>query len=301
MILISTHARGGVRRVDRASPALGFLAKSELSADAIEALLGRPARATDPSDLASARGRTCPQLEGISDRRRCRGVRRQRGRVRRDDGGGAVARGDRARRPSGACCVRGGVGFAAWRLGPLVRRPVGAGCCPGDRFVLHRALSVVRLGDWVNYLVTAMYIAIGVFVGAILEATRRRAATSETARGKLAEEQAALRRVATLDRPGRPARGGVRRGRRGDARPRRGRRDADHSLRTRRTATLVGGTGADDRPAPARTGRARSRDRGGVADGRTARIDDFGGVSSGDRRRAGLVPRPPPDRRSRAR
>ena len=48
-----------------------------------------------------------------------------------------------------------------------------------------------------NYLVTAMYIAIGVLVGGILEATQHRAAMSETARSKLAEEQAALRRVAT--------------------------------------------------------------------------------------------------------
>ena len=44
VILISTHAEEEFAELIAASPAVGFLAKAELSADAIEALLGRPAR-----------------------------------------------------------------------------------------------------------------------------------------------------------------------------------------------------------------------------------------------------------------
>lgn len=42
VILISTHAEDEFTELIEASPAVGFLAKSELSADAIEALLSRP-------------------------------------------------------------------------------------------------------------------------------------------------------------------------------------------------------------------------------------------------------------------
>src|SRR6201993_755314 len=92
----------------------------------------------------------------------------------------------------------GGVGVAGWRLGPLFGVPLAlAAAVAIDSFYIPPYRSFDS-DDWVNYLVTAMYIAIGVFVGAILETTQRRAATSETARGKLADEQAALRRVATL-------------------------------------------------------------------------------------------------------
>ncbi len=42
VILISTHAQEEFAELIAASPAIGFLAKAELSADAIEALLGRP-------------------------------------------------------------------------------------------------------------------------------------------------------------------------------------------------------------------------------------------------------------------
>ena len=43
VILISTHAREEFAELIAASPAVGFIAKAELSADAIEALLSRPA------------------------------------------------------------------------------------------------------------------------------------------------------------------------------------------------------------------------------------------------------------------
>ena len=121
--------------------------------------------------------------------------------------------------------------------------------------------------DWVNYLVTAMYIAIGVFVGGILEVTRRRAATSETARSKLAEEQAALRRVATLIAQGGPpeevfaAVAAEMRDLVGADVTRIIRREPERYRDPRRRNRRR-------RPAaPARAGRARSRDRGGVADG----------------------------------
>jgi CheY-like chemotaxis protein len=44
VILISAHAEEEFAELIAASPAVGFLAKSELSADAIEALLSRPER-----------------------------------------------------------------------------------------------------------------------------------------------------------------------------------------------------------------------------------------------------------------
>src|ERR1700761_3489935 len=92
----------------------------------------------------------------------------------------------------------GAIGVAASRLGPLFGVPFAvAAALAIDSFYI-APYRTFDSHDWVNYLVTAMYIAIGVFVGAILEATQRRAARSATARGRLAEEQAALRRVATL-------------------------------------------------------------------------------------------------------
>jgi CheY-like chemotaxis protein len=45
VILISTHAEEEFAELIAASPAVGFLAKAELSADAIEALLTRPEQA----------------------------------------------------------------------------------------------------------------------------------------------------------------------------------------------------------------------------------------------------------------
>jgi signal transduction histidine kinase len=53
-------------------------------------------------------------------------------------------------------------------------------------------------GDWQNYLIVAGYIGLGILVGAVAESARREAQRSEAERGKLASEQAALRRVATL-------------------------------------------------------------------------------------------------------
>jgi len=83
----------------------------------------------------------------------------------------------------------GAVGVVAWRFGPLFGVPLAVTAALAiDSFYIapYRAFDS---HDWVNYPVTAMYIAIGVFVGAILEATRRRAVLSEMA------AQAAQRRI----------------------------------------------------------------------------------------------------------
>ena len=173
-----------------------------------------------------------------------------------------------------------GVGFAAWRLGPLFGVPLAlAAAVAIDSFYI-APYRTFDSRDWVNYPVTAMYIAIGVLVGGILEITRGRAERSETARSELAEEQAALRRVATLIAQG----GAPEEVFDAVATEMRDLVGADVTRIIRRegdgTATLVGGTGTDDRPRP--LGRAEP----GLATaevfrtGRTARIDDESGVSS---------------------
>ena len=176
------------------------------------------------------------------------------------------------------CAV--GVGIAAWRLGPLFGVPLAlAAAVAIDSFYIPPYRSFDSQ-DWVNYLVTAMYIAIGVFVGAILDVTRHRAATSETARSKLAEEQAALRRVATLIAQGGPPEEVF-------AAVAAEMRDLVGADVTRiicfepgGTATLVGGTGADDRPRPLGPVEPGLATAEVLRTGRTARIDDDRGVSS---------------------
>jgi K+-sensing histidine kinase KdpD len=97
------------------------------------------------------------------------------------------------------------VGVAAQRLGPVFGVPFAVTAALAiDSFYIHPTRSYTS-ADWQNYLITGMYIAIGVLVGGILEATQRRAETSESARGRLGEEQAALRRVATAVARGEPA------------------------------------------------------------------------------------------------
>ncbi len=174
----------------------------------------------------------------------------------------------------------GGVGVAAWRLGPLFGVPLAlAAAVAIDSFYIAPYRSFDS-HDWVNYLVTAMYVAIGVLVGGVLEVTRRRAASSETARSELAEEQVALRRVATLiAQGGQPEEVFA-----AVAVEMRDLVGADVTRIIRRegdgTATLVGGTRTDDRPRPlghAEPGLATAEV---FRTGRTARIDDDSGVSS---------------------
>jgi signal transduction histidine kinase len=173
-----------------------------------------------------------------------------------------------------------GVGLAAWRLGPLFGVPLAlAAAVAIDSFYI-APYRTFDSRDWVNYPVTAMYIGIGVFVGAILEVTRRRAASSETARSELAEEQAALRRVATLVAQGGPpeevfaAVAGEVSSLLGADRARIIRLEPDG------TATLVGGTRADERPGPLGPVEPGLATAEVLRTGRTARIDDYSGVSS---------------------
>ena len=185
-------------------------------------------RRSGPSDLASARGRTCPQPEGVSDCRRRRGIRHRRGRVRRDGSGCASARGDRARRPVvRAVCGRRRRRGVATR--PSVRGPVGDRGCPCDRFLLHRAVSNVRLSG-LGELPRDRDVHRDRRPG------RRDPRSDPSPRGDFGDGAQQASRGAGgaaarghADRPGRPARRGVRRGRPRDARARGGRPCADHS------------------------------------------------------------------------
>jgi signal transduction histidine kinase len=86
----------------------------------------------------------------------------------------------------------------ARRLGPLYGVPLAiAAGLAFDSFYIPPTRPFGS-GDWQNYLVAAMYIGLGVLVGALAEMTRRRGEVSESGRSKLVEEQSALRRVATL-------------------------------------------------------------------------------------------------------
>ena len=172
----------------------------------------------------------------------------------------------------------GGVGVAAWRLGPLFGVPLAiAAAAAFDSFYIAPYRSFDSR-DWVNYLVTAMYLAIGVLVGGILEATRHRAAASETARGQLAEEQAALRRIATLVAQGGPpeevfsAVAWEMRNLVGAETTRIIRLEADGS------ATLVGGAGADDSPGPLGPIEPGLATAEVLRTGQTARIDNYDAV-----------------------
>jgi signal transduction histidine kinase len=174
----------------------------------------------------------------------------------------------------------GGVGVAAWRLGPVFGVPLAlAAAFAIDSFYIapYRAFDS---RDWVNYPVTAMYIAIGILVGAILEATQHRAASSEAARSKLAEEQAALRRIATLvaqDGPPEDVFAAV-----AGEMHNLVRADVTRIIRLEAdgTATLVGGTGADDRPGPLGPIEPGLATAEVLHTGRTARIDDYDGVAT---------------------
>lgn len=171
-----------------------------------------------------------------------------------------------------------GVGVAAWRFGPQFAVPLSLAVAVAiDSFYI-APYRTFDARDWVNYPVTAMYIGIGVFVGAILEGTRRRAASSEAVRGKLADEQAALRRVATLIAQGRPpeeifaAVAGEMRNHVGADVTRIIRIDSDG------TAILMGGTGIGDRPGPLGRMAPGLASAEVLRTGQTARIDDFSGI-----------------------
>jgi len=170
------------------------------------------------------------------------------------------------------------VGVAAWRFGSVFGVPFAiVAALAIDSFYIAPYRSFDSQ-NWVNYPVTAMYIAIGVFVGAILDVTRLRAAASETARSELAEEQAALRRVATLIAEGAPpveVFAAV-------ARETRNLVGADRAriirLEPDGTASLAGGTADDDGPRPLGLIEPGLATAEVLRTGRTVRIDDYSGV-----------------------
>ena len=84
----------------------------------------------------------------------------------------------------------------AWRRGPLYGVPLAvAAAAAFDSYYIPPTRA---LEQWQNDLTVVMYTVIGVVAGALAEEFRRRSQASEEERGRLAEEQAALRRVATL-------------------------------------------------------------------------------------------------------
>ena len=100
------------------------------------------------------------------------------------------------------CC--GVVGLAARRWGPQYGVPLAI--ATGLAFDSFYIPPTRELGpqDWQNWLVLSIYVALGAVVGWLAEDTRRRADVSESARSELADEQGALRRVATLVARGAP-------------------------------------------------------------------------------------------------
>jgi signal transduction histidine kinase len=87
---------------------------------------------------------------------------------------------------------------AAWRGGPLYGFPMAiATGLAFDSFYIPPTRAFGP-SDWQNFLIAGMYIGLGVLAGSLAELTRRKAEVAEAGRSKLAGEQAALRRVATL-------------------------------------------------------------------------------------------------------
>jgi signal transduction histidine kinase len=87
---------------------------------------------------------------------------------------------------------------AARRRGPLYAVPLAiAGGLAFDAFYIPPTRDF-GADDWQNWLVVAIYLSMGVLIGMVGARAQRRAEAAERAHGLLAEEQAALRRVATL-------------------------------------------------------------------------------------------------------
>src|SRR3954467_13319332 len=87
---------------------------------------------------------------------------------------------------------------AAKRLGPLYGVPLGlAAGLALDSFYIPPTREF-GAADWQNWLVIAIYLLLGTLIGMLGARAQRRAESSERAGGALADEQAALRRVATL-------------------------------------------------------------------------------------------------------
>jgi GAF domain-containing protein len=87
---------------------------------------------------------------------------------------------------------------ASRRRGPLYAVPLAiAGGLAFDSFYIPPTREF-GAADWQNWLVVAIYILMGVLIGILSDRSRRRAESADMARGVLASEQDALRRVATV-------------------------------------------------------------------------------------------------------
>src|SRR3954447_1968240 len=95
--------------------------------------------------------------------------------------------------------------LAAALRGPLYAVPLAiAGGLGFDSFYIPPTREF-GASDWQNWLVVAVYVSVGVLIGVVGGQSRRQAEVSQHERGRLAEDQAAVRRVATLVAQGVPA------------------------------------------------------------------------------------------------
>ena len=92
----------------------------------------------------------------------------------------------------------GALWLAARWGGPLYAVPLAiAGGLGFDSFYIPPTREF-GASHWQNWLVVFIYISMGLLIGVLGSHAQRRAEASERARGRLADDQAALRRVATL-------------------------------------------------------------------------------------------------------
>ena len=91
-----------------------------------------------------------------------------------------------------------GVFWAMNRLGPLYGAPIAIAA--GFAFDAFYIPPTRDFGGetWQNWLVLAIYVGLGVLIGLLAARARGESEHAERARGALADEQAALRRIATL-------------------------------------------------------------------------------------------------------
>src|SRR4051812_43321601 len=103
----------------------------------------------------------------------------------------------------GAVCVYA-VYYVAHRYGPLYAVPIAISIgLAFDSFYIPPTREF-GTDNWQNWLVVAIYLVFGVLIGAVAARSQRESAVSRRARDVIADEQAALRRVATLVAEGVP-------------------------------------------------------------------------------------------------
>jgi GAF domain-containing protein len=95
-----------------------------------------------------------------------------------------------------------GVYYVARRWGPLYAVPIAISI--GLAFDSFYIPPTREFDNWQNWLVVGIYLVFGVLIGAVTARSQRESVASRRARDLIAEEQAALRRVATLVAEGVP-------------------------------------------------------------------------------------------------